>query len=165
MGGHINIIDNIKREFLPEQLKVFRAVKNKRYILYSGAVRAGKTLLAAHIAITTCIENPGCQGFIGSLTTPQLTDVVFKVFQQELRYYQDVLDKNNVPIQLARMKFSKGDMKAIFWNGAEVMFKSCDKEEKIRGYTLDFAILDEPIEIDETIFKQLMQRISMELQF
>lgn len=160
MGGHINIIDNIKREFLPEQLEVFEAVRRKRFVLYSGAVRAGKTLLAAHIAITTCIENPGCQGFIGSLTTPQLTDVVFKVFQQELAYYQEVLDKHNIPIKLARMKMSKGDMKAIFWNGSEVMFKSCDKETKIRGYTLDFAILDEPIEIDEEIFKQLMQRIS-----
>lgn len=132
----------------------------KRYVLYSGAVRAGKTLLAAHAAIITCIENPGCQGFIGSLTTPQLTNVVFKVFQQELEYYQDVLDKNNVSLKLAVMKFSKGDMKAKFWNGSEIIFQSCDKEEKIRGYTLDFAILDEPIEIDETIFKQLMQRIS-----
>jgi phage terminase large subunit len=160
MGGHINIIDNIERRFLPQQLEIFEATKKFRYILYSGAVRAGKTLLAAHVAIITCIKNPGCQGFIGSLTTPQLTDVVFKVFQQELKYYQDVLDKNNIPIQLARMKFSKGDMKAIFWNGSEVMFKSCDKEEKIRGYTLDFAILDEPIEIDETIYKQLIQRIS-----
>jgi len=135
-------------------------VKKKRYILYSGAVRAGKTLLAAHVAIRTCLENPKCTGFIGSLTTPQLTDVVFKVFQQELEYYQDVLDKHNIPIKLARMKYSKGDMKAIFYNGSEIIFKSCDDETKIRGLTLDFAILDEPIEIDETIFKQLMNRIS-----
>jgi len=137
-----------------------RAVKKKRYVLYSGAVRAGKTLLAAHIAIRTCIENPGCQGFIGSLTTPQLTDVVFKVFQQELERYQDALDNKGIQLKLARMKFSKGDMKAIFYNGSEIMFKSCDDETKIRGYTLDFAILDEPIEIDETIFMQLMNRIS-----
>jgi len=136
------------------------AVKKNRYVLYSGAVRAGKTLLAAHIAIRTCIENPNCQGFIGSLTTPQLTDVVFKVFQQELKFYQDLLDKNNISLQIAKMKFSKGDMKAIFYNGSVIYFKSCDDETKIRGYTLDFAILDEPIEIDETIFKQLMNRIS-----
>jgi len=158
--GIINIIDNIKRKFLPKQLETLRAVWKYRYVLYSGAVRAGKTLLAAHIAIVTCIENPGCQGFVGSLTTPQLTDVVFKVFQQELKFYQDVLDRNNIPLTLVKMKYSKGDMKAIFWNGSEIMFKSCDDETKIRGYTLDFAILDEPIEIDETIFKQLMQRIS-----
>lgn len=158
--GKINIIGKLSRQFLAQQLLTMRMVKKKRYVLYSGAVRAGKTLLAAHVAIRTCIENPGCQGFVGSLTTPQLTDVVFKVFQQELEYYQKILDDNNIPLKLVRMKHSKGDMKALFWNGSEIMFKSCDDEVKIRGYTLDFAILDEPIEIDETIFKQLMQRIS-----
>ena len=137
-----------------------RAVKKRRYVLYSGAVRAGKTLLAAHIAIRTCIENPGCKGFIGSLTTQQLTDVVFKVFQEELLIYQKALDDNGIPIKLATMKLSKGDMKAEFYNGSEIMFRHCEKEEKIRGKTLDFVILDEPIEIDEKIFMQLMQRIS-----
>lgn len=160
-GGQIsNIIVDIDREFLPQQLETMRAVKSKRYVLYSGAVRAGKTLLAAHVAIRTCIEHPGASGFIGSLTTPQLTDVVFKVFIQELEKYQEALDKAGIPITLARMKHSKGDMKAIFWNGSEIVFKSCDDETKIRGYTLDFAILDEPIEIDETIFMQLFNRIS-----
>lgn len=158
--GNINIIDNIKREFLPQQLEIMEIVKSKRYVLYSGAVRAGKTLLAAHVAITTCIENPGCSGFIGSLTTQQLNDVVFKVFIQELEYYQDLIDKHNIPIILANIKYSKGDMRAEFYNGSEIVFRHCEEEKKIRGKTLDFAILDEPIEIDESIFKQLMQRIS-----
>jgi len=160
VGNITNIIAELDREFLPQQLETMRAVKKFRYILYSGAVRAGKTLLAAHVAIRTCIENPGCQGFIGSLTTTQLSDVVFKVFQQELKYYQDVLDKKNIPLQIATMRYSKGDMKALFWNGAEIMFRHCDEETKIRGKTLDFVILDEPIEIDEDVFLQLMQRIS-----
>jgi len=155
-----NTIVEIDREFLPQQLETLQAVKKKRYVLYSGAVRAGKTLLAAHVAIRTCLEYPGAQGFIGSLTTPQLTDVVFKVFQQELMRYQDALDKAGIPLKLATMKYSKGDMKAKFYNDSEIVFKSCDDETKIRGYTLDFAILDEPIEIDETIFKQLFNRIS-----
>lgn len=136
------------------------AVKKKRYVLYSGAVRAGKTLLAAHIAISTAIENPGSIGMMGSLTTPQLTDVVFTVFMQELNYYQTALDKAGIPVTLARMKHSKGDMKAIFWNGSEIWFKSCEEEEKLRGMTLDFVCLDEPIDIDESVFKQLLNRIS-----
>ena len=136
------------------------AVKRKRYVLYSGAVRAGKTLLAAHIAITTCIEHPGCRGFMGSLTTPQLNDVVFTVFQQELKFYQDAFDKAGIPIELAYFTRSKGDMKARFWNGSIILFKQCDDDMKLRGDTLDFACLDEPIEIDESIFKQLMLRIS-----
>lgn len=159
-GGHKTIVVDIDRKFLPPQLDVLEAIKHFRYILYSGAVRAGKTLLLANAAIRTCIENPGCTGMLGSLTTPQLNDVVFRVFQQELALYQKVLDNNNIPIQLAKIKSSKGDMKALFWNGSVVMFKPCDDELKIRGLTLDFAGLDEPIDIDETIFKQLMNRLS-----
>jgi len=150
----------LEREFLPEQLEIMGAVKKFRYVLYSGAVRAGKTLLLAHVAIRTCIENPGCTGMLGSLTTPQLTDVVFRVFQQELLIYQRALDKKGIPITLAVIKHSKGDMKAVFWNGSVVMFKPCDDEMKLRGLTLDFAGLDEPIDIDVEIFKQLMNRIS-----
>jgi PBSX family phage terminase large subunit len=141
-------------------LKVLRAIKKKRYILYSGAVRAGKSLLLAHVAIRICIENPGCVGMLGSLTTPQLTDVIFRVFMQELEIYQTALDKAGIPITLAKVKQSKGDMKANFWNGSTVMFKACDDELKLRGLTLDFAGLDEPIDMDETIFKQLIYRIS-----
>lgn len=136
------------------------AVLKYRYVLYSGAVRAGKTLLLANVAIRTCIANPGCTGMIGSLTTPQLNDVVFRVFQQELELYQDALDEAGIPIKLAVIKHSKGDMKAEFWNGSIVMFKACDDEMKLRGLTLDFAGLDEPIDIDEEVFKQLMNRIS-----
>jgi len=135
-------------------------ISKKRYVLYSGAVRAGKTLLLANVAIQTCIDNPGCIGMLGSLTTPQLTDVVFTVFKQELRLYQDALTKAGIPITLAQIKSSKGDMKAIFWNGSEVWFKPCDEEEKLRGMTLDFVGLDEPIDIHEDIFKQLTYRIS-----
>jgi len=148
------------REFLPVQIQTMRAIKKYRYVLYSGAVRAGKTLLLAHVAIQTCIENPGCVGVLGSLTTPQLTDVVFKVFQQELEFYQKTLDKAGIPITIAQIKHSKGDMKAIFWNGSEVWFKSCEDEMKIRGMTLDFVGLDEPIDIAESVFKQFINRIS-----
>jgi len=155
-----NIVTDLDREFLPQQLEIMDAVKKSRYVLYSGAVRAGKTLLAAHVAIRTCLENPGAQGFIGSLTTSQLVNVVFKVFQQELRRYQDAINKSGIDVQLAKVKLSKGDMKAQFYNGSEIIFYHCEKEEKIRGMTLDFAILDEPIEIDEKIFMQLMNRIS-----
>lgn len=148
------------RTFLEKQLEVMEAVKKFKCVLYSGAFRAGKTLLLAHIAITICIENPGVVGMLGSLTTPQLTDVVFAVFLQELARYQAVLDKAGVPITLAKIKRTKGDMKVEFWNGSLVMFKPCDDELKLRGLTLDFFGLDEPIDIDESIFLQLLGRIS-----
>lgn len=159
-----NLIEvDIPREFLPKQLEVLEALEDPdiKFILYSGAFRAGKTLLLANIAIRTCIENPGCIGFLASLTYPQLRDVVFTVFKQEVGLYQKALDKAGVPITLIKkLNTSSGNMHAEFYNGSIVHFKSCDNEMKIRGLTLDFFGLDEPIDIDETIFTQLIGRIS-----
>ena len=46
------------RVFLPPQLDVLKAIYENKGILYSGAFRAGKTLLLIHAAIKVCLENP-----------------------------------------------------------------------------------------------------------
>ena len=148
---------------MPKQLEVLKALEDPKckFILYSGAFRAGKTLLLANIAIRTCLENPGCVGFLGSLTYPQLRDVVFTVFKQEAQLYQKALDDAGIPITIIpKLISTAGNMRAEFYNGSVVHFKSCDDEMKIRGMTLDFFGLDEPIDIDETVFTQLVGRIS-----
>lgn len=149
------------RKFLPKQIEVLDSVKDYQFILYSGAFRAGKTLLLAHIVIDVCIENPGVEGVLGSLTTPQLTDVVFAVFLKELELYQNILDKNNISIRLAKKVIrTKGAMRVEFYNGSLVHFKSCEDELKLRGLTLDFVGLDEPIDIDESVYLQYLGRLS-----
>ena len=118
-----NKVIHIKRSFLPKQMEVFAALKKAKFILYSGAFRAGKTLLLANIAIRTCIENPGCVGLLGSLTYPQLRDVVFTVFKQEAMLYQKALDDAGIPIQIiSKFISSPGQMRAEFTNGSLVHF-------------------------------------------
>ena len=145
---------------LPKQMEAFNSTKRCRYSVYSGAVGAGKTMFAAHVAIEACLNNPGTKGFLGCLTYTQLKNVLFTTFKEEMYKYQDELDKNGIPVQiLKRLVTSKGNMEAEFYNGSIIYFIACEKEEKIRGYNLDFFILDEPIEIDELIFTQLMARL------
>jgi len=147
-------------KFLPKQLQTLEDIKIHDFTVYSGAVAAGKTLLLAHAAIETCVNNPGVKGIIGSLTYTQLTNVVFTVFKEEVAKYQEVLNDNGIPIKLvSRLIESHGKMKVEFWNGSLIHFLAMDKEEKIRGYTIDFFCLDEPIEIDERIFDQLLARM------
>ena len=141
-------------------MEAFNATKNHHYTVYSGAVGAGKTLFAAHVAIEACVNNPGSKGFLGCLTYTQLKNVFFTTFKEEAQKYEDLLRENNIPVKLLkRLVTSKGNMEAEFFNGSIIYFVACEKEEKLRGYTLDFFILDEPIEIDEKIFKQLMARM------
>jgi PBSX family phage terminase large subunit len=145
--------------FLPKQLESLKALEKHGFVLYSGAVGAGKTLLLAHAAIRACLNNPGVKGIIGSLTYTQLKNVVFTVFKEELWKYQDLLNKNNIPIKLIKnISASHGKMEIGFTNGSVIYFLAMEKEEKIRGYTIDFFCLDEPIEIDEKIFDQLIAR-------
>lgn len=145
--------------FLPVQITALESLNKYGFTLYSGAVGAGKTLLLAHAAIKACLNNPGVKGIIGSLTYTQLKNVVFTVFKEELWKYQDLLNKNGIPVKLiTNISASHGKMYVEFYNGSIIYFLSMDKEEKIRGYTIDFFCLDEPIEIDETIFDQLIAR-------
>lgn len=120
---------------------------------------SGKTLLLAHAAIKACLNHPGCKGIIGSLTYTQLKNVVFTVFKEELWKYQELLNKNNIPIKLInRISASHGKMYVEFYNGSIIYFLAMEKEEKLRGYTVDFFMIDEPIEVDERIFDQLIAR-------
>jgi PBSX family phage terminase large subunit len=147
-------------KFLPKQLEAMKAIREHDFVVYSGAVAAGKTLLLAHAAIRTCINNPNVKGIIGSLTYTQLSNVVFTVFKEELWKYQEILNDEGVPIKLAENIIeSFGKMRIEFWNGSIIYFLAMDREEKLRGYTIDFFCLDEPIEIDEKIFDQLIARM------
>ncbi len=146
--------------FLPKQVETLESVKKNKFTLYSGAVGAGKTLLLAHAAINACLNNPGCKGALCSLTYTQLSNVVYTVFNEELLKYQDIIDENNISQNLiVRRVASNGKMLVEFYNGSIIYFLSCDDEMKIRGYTLDFFGIDEPIDVDEKFFMQLMARL------
>ena len=161
-GGHniTNVILEPSWSFLPKQIETLESVKKYKFTLYSGAVGAGKTLLLVHAAIEACINNPGCKGMLGSLTYTQLTNVVFTVFKEELVKYEELLKSQGYEVRLVtRMIESTGKMKVEFFNGSIIYFLACDDEMKLRGYTLDFFGLDEPIDIDEAVFTQLMARM------
>ncbi len=116
---------------LPKQMDAFNATKKIRYTVYSGAVGAGKTMFAAHVAIEACVNNPGTKGFLGCLTYTQLKNVLFTTFKEEVYKYQDELDKHNIPVKLLkRLITSKGNMEAEFFNGSIIYFLACEKEEK-----------------------------------
>lgn len=151
-------------EFLPKQLEVLKHTEDKQGILYSGAFRAGKTLLLVNAAIKTCLENPGVKGMLLSQVGSQLRSVVFDLFLDELDLYQKALDDAGVNLQLAKSIIrSDGRLRVTFYNGSLVYFRPCktkDEQRKIAGYTIDFYGLDEPVDMDENVFLQLSGRKS-----
>jgi len=158
------------RKFLPLQKKVLDAIekKGKKYVLYSGAYGAGKTLLMCHCVIRQCMKYPNSLWFFGSQTVPMLRDTVVRTFLEEIELYQEEINK-------AREKLTGVDAKRLdfritnryyahtmnfkFWNGSEVLFRSCDEPSKFKSLNLDGFALDEPVDIDEEIFMMLQGRL------
>jgi PBSX family phage terminase large subunit len=157
------------RVFLPKQKKVFDLVfkenmgKNNKltnnYVLYSGAFGAGKTILLAHVGIKAALDYPNSVGFVGSLSYPQMRDVVFRTFIQEIDLYQKKLDDNNIPIKLAEVTTSIGKMNINFYNGSEIWFRSCDNERNLAGKSIDWFGLDEPVDMKQGVMTQLIGRL------
>ena len=166
MVGERFIMDRIfnvecPRVFLPKQLEVLEAINKYLAVLYSGAFRAGKTLLLVNAGIQVSLENPGCAGMLVSQTGPQLKSVVFDLFEKEVEVYQEKLRKEDIDFKILKNIWrSYGSMKAEFYNGSTVYFRSADDQRKLAGYTLDWFGMDEPVDINEDVFLQLMGRIS-----
>jgi PBSX family phage terminase large subunit len=145
-------------EFLPKQQEVIDAVKKFKYVLYSGAFGAGKTFLMCHVAIQTCINNSNVFGFFGAQTVPMLRDTVVRTFLSEMDIYQDVVSKAGINLKLEG-SWRPSIMSYKFFNGSEIMFRSCDDPSKFKSLNLDFFILDEPVDISRDVFLMLQGRL------
>ena len=146
------------REFLPKQKEVLDAINTHKFILYSGAFGAGKTLLMCHAIIRTCINNPRCLCLFTSQTVPMLRDTVVRTFLEEIDLYQQEFDEAKMNIKIQK-KWLPTTMTFKFFNNAEVLFRSCDDPMKFKSLNLDCWAIDEPVDIDEKVFLMLQGRL------
>ena len=146
------------RQFLDKQIKVLDAITKYKYVLYSGAFGAGKTLLMCNGAIQTCINNPNAFVMFGAQTVPMIRDTVVRTFLNEMDLYQEELDNHNIDLKLED-KWRPSIMEYRFYNGATIIFRSCDKPSKFKSMNFDAVLLDEPVDIPEDIFLMLQGRI------
>lgn len=145
------------RTFLPKQNKVINALNRHKFILYSGAFGAGKTLLLANVVIMECLKYPRSLWFVGSQTVPQLRDTVLRTFMEEVDLFQDEFRKAGSDLIIGEYKPSVMSYK--FFNSSEVLFRSCDDPSKFKSLNLDGFALDEPVDIDEQVFLMLQGRL------
>ena len=146
------------RRFLPKQKRVLDAISKYKYVLYSGAFGAGKTLLVCHIVIRECLKHPHSLWFFGSQTVPMLRDTILRTFLEEVDLYQLALNDAGVDVVLEK-QFRSNTMSYKFFNDSEVLFRSCDDPMKFKSLNLDGFALDEPVDIDEEVFKMLQGRL------
>lgn len=112
-------------ELYPEQFDF--VVSDTRFTAFIGGIGSGKTLGGCVKAMAHC--QPGALGLIVAPTYGMLRDAT-------LRTFKDVAGK-------ALLEFRRGEMRAKMINGSEILFRSADDPERLRGPNLSWAFIDE----------------------
>ena len=101
-----------------------------RFSFYVGGVGAGKTTAGALRALVRALDCPGSLGLIGAPTYPMLRDATqrafFSLLPEEMRY-----------------TFHKVEGHLTLENGSEILFRSLDAPDRLRGLNLAWFWLDE----------------------
>lgn len=101
-----------------------------KYAAYLGGIGAGKSFSGAVKALRKVIEQPGSLGLIGAPTYPMLRDATMRSVWQVF------------PEQLIE-SYNKTDGVLKFINGSEILFRSTDDPDRLRGPNLAWFWLDE----------------------
>lgn len=101
-----------------------------KYVAYLGGIGAGKSFSGAVKALRKAIEQPGSLGLIGAPTYPMLRDAtmrsVWQIFPESL-------------IE----SYNKTDGVLRLTTGSEILFRSTDDPDRLRGPNLAWYWLDE----------------------
>ena len=132
---------------LPSQLDFHRDLTT-RFKGYSGPIGSGKSLALAYEAILLSRLNPGLLGLIGAPTYPMLRDSTQRTFFE-------VLDNEQIAYT-----FHKQENKLRFSaTGSEVIFRTLENPERLRGPNLAWFAIDELTYAREDAWTRMMGRL------
>jgi len=100
----------------------------ERFTAFVGGIGSGKTYAGAVKALIESRES-GSLGLVISPTYPMLRDAT-------LRTYQEIFGR-------AFVDFNKGEMLAVLPNGGEILFRSADNPDRLRGPNISYCHIDE----------------------
>ncbi|MBF6588949.1 MAG: hypothetical protein IVW57_00275 [Ktedonobacterales bacterium] len=100
------------------------------YSFYVGGIGAGKTYAGSVRSIIRALTMPGSLGLIGAPTYPMLRDTTARSFFSLL------------PREAYR-SYNRSEQHLTLANGAEILFRSLDEPDRVRGLNLAWYWLDE----------------------
>ena len=115
---------------------------------FSGPVGSGKSRALCYEALNLSYENRGCTGVIGAPTYPMLRDSTLKAFLE-------LLDENHVPYRFHKSENSID----ILEPGSQILFRSLEHFERIRGTNLAWFGIDELTYCKEESWLRLEARL------
>ncbi|HEY7092055.1 MAG TPA: phage terminase large subunit [Ktedonobacterales bacterium] len=113
-------------------------VTDARFSFYVGGVGAGKTTAGALRALAWALDHPGSLGLIGAPTYPMLRDATQRAFFALLDEFLGDDGHAN-----GGYTYHKSEQRLTLPNGSEILFRSLDEPDRVRGLTLAWFWLDE----------------------
>jgi len=132
---------------LPAQ-REFHSDLTTRFKGYSGPIGSGKSYALVYEALFLARMNPGLLGLVGAPTYRMLADAtqrtLFEVLDQEGIGYKFSAQKN-------KLRFSE--------NGSEIIFRTMENPDRLRGSNLAWFALDELTYVHEGAWKLILGRL------
>lgn len=156
--------------FQPNQKAQNDFLKSRLYCVAAfGGIRSGKTFGGAEYAFIRVVTNPETTGFIGANSYKQLSQATLVEFKNRLvaagfvegvHYVFGKRPPNNWDYTT---KFEYHDGIYSFWNGAQVVTRSLDNYDDIRGSKFGWVWIDETRDTKFAAFTMLEGRLSCPL--
>src|SRR5689334_15887343 len=131
---------------LPSQARFLHS--EARFKGFSGPVGSGKSMALCFQAFQLATENPGCQGLLGAPTYRMMRDVTQVAFLR-------LLEENNIPHDFCKSE----NVVRIHEINSEILLRSLDEPERLRGTNLAWFGLDELTFTTEEAWTRLEARL------
>lgn len=145
----------------PRQFEILDNVLSGKlkYGLFCGGVGSGKTATGTHFALNRIVVNPETIGFIGANTYKQLDQSTLKAFFEYIRRYEIEYTFNIKPKYGYESAFKKHDGIISFPNGCQIITRSLDNYEDIRGVEIGWFWIDETRDTKKEAWDVLKARL------
>lgn len=145
----------------PKQYEILTSVLDGKlkYGLFCGGVGSGKTATGSHFAVERMQNNPETIGFIGANTYKQLDQSTLKAFFGFLNKYGIEYTFNKAPKYGYESQFKKHDGIISFPNGCQIITRSLDNYEDIRGIEIGWFWIDETRDTKKDAWDVLKARL------
>jgi len=114
---------------LPPQYRFLRS--RAKFAGLFGGIGSGKSHVGCFWALAKALRNPGCLGLIGANSYRQLKDATLRTFEMLLQHYR------------IGHSFHTSDMAYRLDTGAEILCRSMENYDLLRGVELGWFYLDE----------------------
>jgi hypothetical protein len=119
-----------------------------KYIVIDCGRQFGKSLLATNLLLKWVLENPNSVGFW-----------VSPIYSQAKKVFDEMV-KALKPTGLIK-SFNRTEVRIIFNNGSTLHFKSAEKPDNLRGYTLDYLVMDEAAFMRDAIWNEILRAATL----